>query len=93
MTGDLTIEILKPIRDELVTVGDRIDSVRTELGARLDETNVRVSAMETTPLDLAEPPRFVVRHLGAPTTRDRRIENDVDELRARVDKTEKHIAG
>ncbi len=93
MTGDLTIEILKQIRDELVTVGNRIDAVRTELGARIDETNLRVSAMETTLLDLAEQQRFVVRHLQALTARDRMLENDVDELRARVDKIEKHIAG
>lgn len=89
---DLTIEILKQIRDELVTVGDRIDAVRTELGARIDETNLRVSAMETTLLDLAEQQRFVVRHLHALTARDRTLENDVDELRARVDKIEKQIA-
>ena len=93
MTGDLTIEILKQIRDELVTVGNRIDAVRTKLGARIDETNLRVSAMETTLLDLAEQQRFVVRHLQALTARDRMLENDVDELRARVDKIEKHIAG
>lgn len=89
MIGDLTIEILKQVSDELVTVGDRIDAVRTDLGARIDETNVRVAAMETTLLDLAEPQRFVVRAL---TTRDRKLENDVDEPRARVDKIEKQIA-
>ena len=64
---DLTIEILKQIRDELVTtrtdLGGRIDELRTELGGRIDQTNARLSAVEGAVLDFAEPQRFVVRHL------------------------------
>jgi chromosome segregation ATPase len=83
--SDLTIEVLKQIRDELV-------QTRTELGARIDQTNTRLSAVETTLLDLAEQQRFVVRHLSTLSSRDRRIEDDVDELRGRVEALEKRMA-
>lgn len=99
---DLSTEILKQIRDELIRtrtdLGARIDAVRTELGARIDETNARidetntrVGSVETTLLDLAEQQRFVVRHLSTLAARDRRIEDAVDELRTRVDAIEERL--
>lgn len=84
MAHDLTIEILKQIRDELVTT-------RTTLGERIDRTNDRLSAVEVTLLDLAEQQRFMVRHLATLATRDRHLEADVDALRARVDKIEARL--
>jgi hypothetical protein len=47
--------------------------------------------VEVTLLDLAEQQRFAVRHLSATTTRDRRLEEEVDALRARVDKIEARL--
>lgn len=54
---DLTIEILKSIRDEIRTTNERLDtlrtelsgeihSVRTELSERIDQTNERLAALE-----------------------------------------------
>ena len=60
---------------------------------RLDLTNERVGLVETTLRDLAEQQRFVVRHLSALTTRDRRLETEVDDLRGRVDAIEKRLPG
>jgi hypothetical protein len=57
MAHDLTIEILKQIRDELVTT-------RTTLSESIAQTNHRLSGVEVTLLDLAEQQRFVVRHLS-----------------------------
>jgi chromosome segregation ATPase len=99
---DLTIEILKQIRDELVTTrttlseridetNQRIDRMGASLGERIDRTNQRLSTVEVTLLDLAEQQRFVVRHLSALTTRDRRLEDDMDALRARVDNIERRL--
>jgi chromosome segregation ATPase len=92
---DLSTEILKQIRDELITtrtdLGARIDAVRTDLGARIDETNTRIDHVETTLVDLAEQQRFVVRHLSTLTERDRRLETEVDELRTRVDAIEERL--
>lgn len=87
----LTVEILRQIRDEIV-------ATRTDLGARIDQTNVRLDqtntrldAVEHTLLELSEQQRFVVRHLEALTARDRTLERDVDELRTRVDAIEKRL--
>lgn len=90
-TDDLTLEVLKQIRDEIIgtrrDLGARIDQTNERLdqtNERLDSTNHRLSAVETTLLDLAEQQRFVVRHLGTLSARDRRFEDDIDDLRARV---------
>ncbi len=102
-TADLTIQVLRQIRDEIVAtrtdLGARIDGVRTELsgridelGARIDETNERVERVEHTLLDLAEQQRFVVRHLRALSERDRRIEDDITEIRGRLERVEKKLA-
>ena len=88
---NLTLEVLRQIRDELITT-------RTDLGGRLDQTNprldqsnARLSAVETTLLDLAGQQRFVVRHLSTLTQRDQRLEMDVEELRARVERLEARV--
>jgi hypothetical protein len=82
--SDITIEILKDIRDE-------IRGVRTELGARLDVTNERLDVnnqrldmVESTLLDLAEQQRFVVRYTKAISERDAHLEPRVRALEARV---------
>lgn len=103
---DITVEILRQIRDEIVCtrtelrdeiastrteLSTEIASTRAELSARIDQTNTRLTAVETTLLDLAEQQRFVVRHLGALTARDRKLEDDVDELRGRVEAIERRL--
>ena len=101
--ADLTIQILREIRNEIVTsrhdVGERIDMLRTELGGRIDQTNARidqtnvvVEKVEHALLDLAEQQRFMVRHLRALTSRDRTIEADVEQLHVRLDAVEKKLA-
>jgi hypothetical protein len=101
-TTDITVQILRQIRDEIVAtrtdLGARIDATCTSLGERIDETNTRLGGtnsrldtVETTLLELAEQQRFVVRHLGVLTTRDRKLEDDVDQLRARVDAIEARL--
>jgi hypothetical protein len=65
---DITVEILKEIRDEIRGTNARLDAAN----GRLDTTNGRLDAVEqtlsnrlgaveTTLLDLAEQQRFVVR--------------------------------
>ncbi len=91
-TADLTIQVLREIRNEIVLtrtdLGGRID----QTNARLDQTNVRIEHVEHALLELATQQRFVVRHLDALSTRDRRIEADVEDLRARLDAVEKKLA-
>jgi chromosome segregation ATPase len=99
---DHTLHVLRQIRDEIVTtrteLSARIDGVRTELSARIDElgaridvTNERVERVEHTLLDLAEQQRFVVRHLKTLTDRDRRVEDDITEIRQRLELVEKKL--
>lgn len=105
---NLTVHVLREIRDEIIAtrtelrtelrdVRTELQSVRTELRTEIHDMSDRVDArfvmVETTLRDLAEQQRFVVRHLGALTTRDRKIESDVDELRDRVDAIEKRLPG
>ncbi|MCA9596717.1 MAG: hypothetical protein KC776_25545 [Myxococcales bacterium] len=42
---DITIEILKSIRDEVRQTNSRLDEVRDELSGRISETNVRLDEM------------------------------------------------
>jgi len=103
---DLTVQVLRQIRDEIVStrtelssridtmrdeLGTRIDAMRDDLGSRIDVTNVRVDKVEHALLDLAEQQRFVVRHLQALTTRDRRLEDEVGDLRGRLEVVEKKL--
>ena len=88
MAADITVEILKDIRDE-------IRGVRTELreeigGVRieLEKHTERFGVVEKALLDLAEQQRFVVRYTKAISERDNRLEPRVNALEARVDKLE-----
>jgi len=85
---DMTVEILRQIRDE-------IRATRTDLSGRLDQTNerldvvtARLGTMEGALLDVAEQQRFVVRWLRAGTRRDKQLEKRVDQVEARVDALE-----
>jgi len=100
---DITIEILKDIRDE-------IRELRADTNARLDATNARLGmvestltqrlgavestltqrlgAVESTLLDLAQQQRFVVRYTKAISEREIRLEPRVSALEGRVDKLE-----
>ena len=101
-TAELTVQILRQIRDEIVTTrselstridrtNERIDGMRGELSGQIQQTNLRVDKVEHALLDLAEQQRFVVRHLQALTTRDRRLEDEVGELRGRIEVVEKKV--
>lgn len=95
---DLTLAVLREIRDEirstkhelragLQELSKRIDGTNARIDGtneRVDATNTRLAHVETGLLDLAEQQRFVVRHLQALTTRDRRLELEVESLRTRV---------
>jgi hypothetical protein len=77
MASDITVEILKDIRDEMR--GMRAEQV---------QTNQRLDVVETTLLDVAEQQRFVVRYMRTISERDAHLEPRVSNLEARVDKLE-----
>jgi chromosome segregation ATPase len=93
--SDVTVEILKDIRDEIRGMrgdtNERLDATNKRLDAandRLDTTNHRLDMVETTLLDLAQQQRFVVRYTKVLSERDSRIDVRVTELETRVDKLE-----
>jgi chromosome segregation ATPase len=92
---NLTIEILKQIRDEIratrTDLSARIDQTNARLdqtNVRLDQSNERLGAVESALLDLAEQQRFVVRMLRTGVSKDRHLEDEVDTLRTPVDAIE-----
>src|SRR6187549_3051174 len=61
-TSDITIEILKEIRDGVRETNTRIDATNRRLGAVESTINQRLGVVETALLELAEQQRFVVRY-------------------------------
>jgi chromosome segregation ATPase len=47
MNGDLSVQILREIRDAVRETNARIDDVKSELSARIDGTNARVDSTNT----------------------------------------------
>jgi len=86
--SDITVEILKDIRDDVRGVRtefrEQIAGVRTELQKHTE----RFGVVENALLDLAEQQRFVVRYTKAISERDSRLEPRLSALEARVDKLE-----
>jgi hypothetical protein len=96
--SDITIEILKDIRDATQATNIRLDGVTGRLdvvaerldivAARVDVATQRLDMVETTLLDLAQQNRFVVRYLRAMSERHDDVEPRVSALEGRVDKLE-----
>jgi len=93
--SDITVEILKEIRDEIRGTNARVDTTNSRLdvaNSRLDTLehalSHRLEAVETTLLDLAEQQRFVVRYTKAISERDTRLEPRLSALESRVEKLE-----
>lgn len=97
--SDITVEILKDIRDEIRSTNQRLDvsnnrldsvesTLTTRLGAVESTLTTRLGAVESALLDLAEQQRFVVRYTKAMAERDSRLEGRVSALETRVDKLE-----
>jgi small-conductance mechanosensitive channel len=94
MAEDLSIAILREIRDAVRANGARIDQTNERIdqtNARLDQTNERVQRLEGAMVDLAEQQRFLVRLAKTGQGRDRRLEQEVLVLRGRVDDIEARL--
>ena len=90
--SDMTIELLKDIRDEIRGVRgefrDEIRGLREDTNKRLEANTQRLDLVETTLLDLAEQQRFVVRYAKAISERGTSLEPRVSALETRVEKLE-----
>ena len=102
---NLTVQILREIRDEIrttrVDLGSKIDQTNSRLDQtnsrldqtnnRIDQTNSRLDLVEGTLLDLAKQQRFLVRNAKRSTIRETKFIQDVDELRGRLDELESRL--
>ncbi len=104
MTTDLTTEILKQIRDGIETLNHRLDQtnsrleeLRQDFNHRLDQTNSRLGRVEQglndlgkfmrrIALDQAKHERFHAHHVE-------RLEEDVTDLKVRVQRLEQRPVG
>src|SRR5262245_65974931 len=93
--SDITVEILKDIRDEIRGVrtgvqdlradtNDRFRQVETAIVDLRTDTNERSGHIEKAILDLAEQHRFVVRYTTAMAERDGQLEPRVSALESRA---------
>ena len=62
--------------------------VLVEIRDEARQTNARLGSVETTVLELAEQQRFMVRYLRTLAERDHRLDDEVLDLRRRVEKLE-----
>ena len=85
MAGDVTVKVLREIRDEIRSTRQELKDEIRGLSGRIDQTNDRLGKVEGAVLEMAGQQRFVVRYLRGLTARDRHLEADVDDLRGRVE--------
>ena len=75
MTGpDVTIEILKEIRDEIRGVRVEVHGLRTDAAQRIEAVAQRLDLIETTLLDLSGQNRLIVRYTKAASEKECRVE-------------------
>jgi len=101
--SDITIEILKDIRDGVRGTNERLERVEGRLETmdgrlervegRLETMDGRLETVEGALLDLAGQHRFVVRYMRGLARRDTRIDGDVADLRVRVEALEVKVEG
>ncbi len=90
-SSDLTLEILRQIRDEIRATREDLGGRIDQTNLRLDQTNSRLDHVETTLLDLAEQQRFLVRHAVAGRDRDERVDRELEGLKSRVEAVEARL--
>jgi chromosome segregation ATPase len=88
---DLTLQVLRDIRDEIVSTRVELRAEIAKTNERLDVTNERLDVnnerlgqVETTLRDLAGQQVFVSKFVRSLAVRDRDLAVDVDDLRERV---------
>ncbi len=93
--SDITIAILKDIREGVRETNSRLDrtnarlaSMEHALSQRLDGVTERLDLVETTLLDLAAQHRVLMRYTRTTAERESRLEPRVSALESRVGKLE-----
>lgn len=85
---DITVEILKEIRDETRGVRTELVTTNQRLGQLEERVDNRLGHVEAALLDLAQQQRLLVRYAKVTAERDSSLGSRVDALETRVDKLE-----
>lgn len=98
-SDDLTLEVLREIRDATRVNRDAIQEVRDAIHENRDaihevrdatrDNGHRLDHVDATLVQMAEKQVFIVRHLKTLTEGDTHLEDRVDDLEARVTRLEK----
>lgn len=88
--SDLTVTILKEIRDEVRGTNSRIDKMNTEMNVRFSEMNFRFEVIETTLKDLAEQMVMLARGVKGALEVRSTVERRLDDHERRLADLEKH---
>jgi DNA repair ATPase RecN len=81
------IEILREIRDEARQTNARLD----QTNARLDQVVGRLDGLDSAMRELGVQQRFVVRYVKAISERETRLDDELSELRLRVELIEARL--
>jgi methyl-accepting chemotaxis protein len=85
---NMTVEILKQIRDEIRTTRTELSSRIDQTNQRLDQTNQRLDLVEDTVKEMATQTVFLVKHARPSPKHSRLVEREIDELKERVSRLE-----
>jgi chromosome segregation ATPase len=88
---DLTVEILKSIRDEIRATREDLGARIDQTNARLDQTNARLEQVEESLGDVVTQQRVLARHVDVFLERESRVERELSVLRNRVDAIESRL--
>ena len=92
--ADLTIEILKQIRDEIRQTNTQLDQTREELSARLDQTREELSArLDQTNARLDQHERLLVRLADESQVHSRALVRLIDETHRLNDRVDHVLTG
>ena len=87
---DLTVTILKEIREEIRGTNSRIEKMNTDMSVRFTEMNVRFEVLETTLKELAEQMVMLARGVKSALEVRSTVERRLDDHERRLADLEKH---
>ena len=89
--SDLTIEVLKEIRDEIRSTNVRLDQTRTELSGRMDQLQRRQTETEVRLATELVAVVGAVNSLREAILEDRRVRQTVDDHETRIRTLERRV--
>lgn len=90
-TDDLTIHVLREIRDEIRGTNQRVDRLETQLSERIDQTNLRIDRLTERVVESEIRTATAITGLAGTLDDVRGLLKDRLDLRDRVERCERDI--